>query len=261
MVVFLFLSGFMCSCSEAFTFYVGGKQGWVTKPDQDYNTWASNNRFQAHDSIVFKYKKGSDSVLLVNKEDYYGCHTNNSIKKWDDGETDFKFGRSGPFYFIGGSKDACQNGQKLIVVVLQPRDHKIPPPSMAPKPSPLAPPHISHPPTASQAPAATSPTTPGSQAPVGSPHAHSPKGHHHPGQSPSPSSPAPTSPGLPPPGAPVPAPSPAHPGNPPGADEISPAAPPNGNKPKSSGQSVAPLFSLMVMPITLVVSFVTLSLF
>ncbi|KAF5960225.1 hypothetical protein HYC85_001434 [Camellia sinensis] len=81
--------------SEAYQFNVGGKEGWCS-------------------SIT----TASDSVLVVNKQDYDNCNTQNPITKMEDGNSVFKLDRSGPFYFISGNKSNCDHGQKLIVVVL-----------------------------------------------------------------------------------------------------------------------------------------------
>lgn len=91
----------------------------------------------------FKYKKGSDSVLLVKKEDYDSCNTNNPIKKMEDGDSSFVFDKSGPFFFISGNADNCKKGQKLVVVVMAKRAKRTPPspPAVAPTskaPSPAA---------------------------------------------------------------------------------------------------------------------------
>ncbi|KAM7492233.1 hypothetical protein LguiA_035154 [Lonicera macranthoides] len=113
----------ICSSSEAYNFYVGGKDGWVLKPSETY---------------IFKYKKGSDSVLLVNKDDYYRCNKANPIQELneDHSESIFKFNHSGPFFFISGQADNCEKGQKIIIVVLAVRN-KTPIPSPAtPLPSP-----------------------------------------------------------------------------------------------------------------------------
>ncbi|XP_059631929.1 early nodulin-like protein 18 [Cornus florida] len=60
-------------------------------------------------------------------------HSPVPIMKMDDGDSVFKFDRSGPFFFISGNKDNCQKGQKLIVVVLAVRNqHKSPPVAISP---------------------------------------------------------------------------------------------------------------------------------
>ncbi|XP_076948863.1 early nodulin-like protein 3 [Bidens hawaiensis] len=139
----LLVIGFIGLCS-GYTFHVGGKDGWVHDPRESYNHWAERNRFQVNDTLVFKYTKGLDSVLLVNEEAYNKCNTTNSIQTLNDENPIFKFTRSGPFFFISGHNDKCENGEKLIVVVMAVRHHKIvnssttAPPTPAPAPA-LAP--------------------------------------------------------------------------------------------------------------------------
>ncbi|XP_030511901.1 early nodulin-like protein 2 isoform X1 [Rhodamnia argentea] len=128
----------ICSLSSlvqvrARQFYVGGRDGWVVHPAEDYNHWAGRNRFLITDTLLFKYKKGKDSVLLVNKDGYDQCDAHDPIKKWDDGDTVFQFDRFGPFYFISGRDGNCRKGQKLIVVVLAFKPRPLPlPPGKAP---------------------------------------------------------------------------------------------------------------------------------
>ncbi|KAL9322447.1 hypothetical protein ACSQ67_010500 [Phaseolus vulgaris] len=105
-------------------FQVGGKDGWVLNPSQDYTHWAQRNRFQVNDTLFFKYRSGSDSVLVVKKEDYDSCNTNNAIQEMDGGDSKFTFVKSGPFFFISGNAQNCQRGQKLTVVVLAVRQNK-----------------------------------------------------------------------------------------------------------------------------------------
>ncbi|GAV72312.1 Cu_bind_like domain-containing protein, partial [Cephalotus follicularis] len=124
------LSAFLSS-SLAHTFYVGDKDGWVLKPSEDYNQWAETNRFSVNDTLVFKYEKGSDSVLLVQKDDYYKCNTKDPIKTMDDGDSKFKFDNSGLFFFISGKEDHCQKEQKLLIIVMTPKS----PSDLTPSPS------------------------------------------------------------------------------------------------------------------------------
>ncbi|XP_027348194.1 early nodulin-like protein 2 [Abrus precatorius] len=129
----------LCSSSSqvvAREFIVGGKDGWVLKPSEDYNHWAQRNRFQVNDTLHFKYKKESDSVLVVKKEDYDSCNTNNAIQKMDGGDSIFQLDKSGLFFFVSGNVDNCKNGQKLIVLVMAVR-HSLPQP---PPPESTSPP-------------------------------------------------------------------------------------------------------------------------
>ncbi|KAF9610584.1 hypothetical protein IFM89_023378, partial [Coptis chinensis] len=143
----LVFMGFLVS-SQAYDFYVGGKDGWVVKPSESFSHWAERNRFQVNDTLVFKYKNGTDSVLVVNKQDFDQCSTSNPVSKMDDGNSKYKFDKQGPFYFISGNLTNCQNGQKLIVVVLTPRNKSPPAPSSQgtpPQASPGTPPQASPP--------------------------------------------------------------------------------------------------------------------
>ncbi|KAJ6420435.1 hypothetical protein OIU84_027887 [Salix udensis] len=106
--VFLIL-GFLLGLSQGYKFYVGGRDGWVTSPSERYSQWAERNRFQVNDTIFFKYKKGSDSVLIVSKDDYYSCSTKNPIE----------------------ILDRCK-GQKLIIVVMAVRPKPLPPAPFSP---------------------------------------------------------------------------------------------------------------------------------
>ncbi|KAI8557804.1 hypothetical protein RHMOL_Rhmol04G0038700 [Rhododendron molle] len=176
MVLLVLFTGLMGSL-QAYEFKVGGNQGWVLNPSENYNQWSARMRFQVNDTIFFKYNKGADSVLVVNKQDYDTCNTQNPITKMDGGDSVFKFDRSGPFYFISGNKDNCDKGQKLPVVVMAVRNLKKPTPPPTPPPvaqTPATSPTQASPPAKSPATApypagktpATSPT-PGSS--TGSP--------------------------------------------------------------------------------------------
>ncbi|EEF34136.1 early nodulin-like protein 2 [Ricinus communis] len=187
---------FFITSSFGYTFYVGGKDGWVLNPPEDYNDWAGRNRFSVNDTLVFKYKNGSDSVLVVSKDDYYSCNTKNPIKNLNSGTSVFQFDRSGPFFFITGNEENCQKGQRLIVVVLaiRPKPTKespksspaptvsSPPPAIPPEssahspssPSPKSPSPIAKPPSSSAHVPAVSPASPSPIAKAPSSSAHVP---------------------------------------------------------------------------------------
>ncbi|CAL0333855.1 unnamed protein product [Lupinus luteus] len=128
MISIMLLSLSSSSQSEAKKFHVGGKDGWVLKPSEDYNHWASKNRFQVNDTLHFKYNKLYDSVLVVKKEDYDSCNVNNPMQKMDDGDSTFKLSNSGLYFFISGNVDNCNNGEKLIVLVMAVRHKQVAPP-------------------------------------------------------------------------------------------------------------------------------------
>ncbi|RZR73568.1 hypothetical protein BHM03_00025733 [Ensete ventricosum] len=135
----------LATSSGAYVFYVGGRDGWVSNPSETYDSWAGRNRFQVNDTLVFRYSNGTDSVLVVTKQDYDGCNVSNPIQKLEGGDSMFNLDRSGPFFFISGVPDNCRKGQKMVVVVLAVRNGGKPspsppsPPPAARAPSPLAP--------------------------------------------------------------------------------------------------------------------------
>ena len=137
-------------------FHVGGKDGWVVNPSEDYNQWARTHRFRINDTLResnsllilnitliiicylllhtllitcnvvfilkivadFKYIKGNDSVLVVKKEDYDSCNTNNPKQKSDSGDSKIKLSDSGFYYFISGNVDNCKHNEKMIIQVM-----------------------------------------------------------------------------------------------------------------------------------------------
>ncbi|KAL8111876.1 early nodulin-like protein 2 [Apium graveolens] len=131
-ILFIFLAA---SSTEATNFLVGGINGWSTHPSEDYQTWSGRLRFQINDTLSFKYSKETDSVVVVSKDGYDKCNAANPISKLEGGDSTLMFDRSGPFYFITSNKTNCDQGQKLAIVVMAPRN-KSPPTPLAPVPSP-----------------------------------------------------------------------------------------------------------------------------
>lgn len=101
---------------------------------------------------MFEYK--NDSVLQVEKWGYYHCNASKAIIAYNNEKSVMKLDRSGPFYFISGSPDHCNNGQRLLVEVMG--QHQ---PQMSPTYSIAAPPQVYFGPTTtvSSAPAPESP--------------------------------------------------------------------------------------------------------
>ncbi|KAJ0965838.1 hypothetical protein J5N97_026976 [Dioscorea zingiberensis] len=125
---------FLITSSQAKDFLVGGAAGAWKVPSsasESLNRWAEASRFQVGDSLVWKFDGKKDSVLRVSREDYLACRTSAPIEEHKDGNTVVKLDKSGAFYFISGSSEACEKGEKLIVVVMSQKHH------LAPAPSPV----------------------------------------------------------------------------------------------------------------------------
>ncbi|XP_062103029.1 early nodulin-like protein 3 [Humulus lupulus] len=145
------------SVCQAYQFFVGGKDGWVSNPSENFNHWAERNRFRVNDTLFFKYKQGTDSVLVVKPDDYNTCNTATPLLSLADGGSVFTFDRSGPFFFISGNAQNCQKGQKLIVVVMAVRNNKPQPAASAPAPASSSSSVVPQPPTAAPPSGAQSP--------------------------------------------------------------------------------------------------------
>ncbi|KAG0480807.1 hypothetical protein HPP92_011371 [Vanilla planifolia] len=104
--------------AHSFVFDVGGGHGWAVPSNNSdfYNRWAGDNRFQVGDTLAFRYKK--DSVMQVMEEDYSKCRSTHPIFFSNNGKTEFRLDRPGPFYFISGAEGHCERGQKVIIKVI-----------------------------------------------------------------------------------------------------------------------------------------------
>ncbi|MED6197355.1 hypothetical protein PIB30_055770 [Stylosanthes scabra] len=146
----------MLCTTAARQFQVGDHFGWRVPDPTDtafYTHWAERNRFQVGDSLVFEYE--NDSVLSVEKLDYFHCDTSNPITAFDNGKSILNLDNPGAFYFISGTAHHCSRGQKLLVEVMSPQHHPVPVPE-SPPPASLPPQGIS-PSSVSPSPEAFSP--------------------------------------------------------------------------------------------------------
>ncbi|CAN8230192.1 unnamed protein product [Cochlearia groenlandica] len=135
-IVMLMSLVFTIELSNGYKFYVGGRDGWVLKPSEDYSHWSNLNRFQVNDTLYFKYTKGKDSVLEVNEEEYKTCNnTTHPITSLSEGDSVFVLSRSGPFFFVSGNSQNCLKGQNLAIKVMS-IDHSHTPHHTSPSPSP-----------------------------------------------------------------------------------------------------------------------------
>lgn len=83
-------------------------------------------------TAAFEYR--NDSVLVVEKWDYYHCNTNKPIYSFDDGNTVINLDRPGLFYFISGVPDHCKKSQKLMIQVMGLHQRAESPPGIASTP-------------------------------------------------------------------------------------------------------------------------------
>ncbi|KAG6481568.1 hypothetical protein ZIOFF_058172 [Zingiber officinale] len=124
--------------SEAKEFLVGGADNaWQIPPNttDSLNQWAEKNRFQVGDSLVWKYDPAKDSVLEVTREAYLSCDRSRPLAEHKEGASTVELRRSGAYYFISGAAGACEEGQRLIVVVMSDRHSlraRLASPAMAP---------------------------------------------------------------------------------------------------------------------------------
>lgn len=83
---------------------------------------------------AFEYQ--NDSVVMVEKWDYYHCNSSDPILAFNNGKGVIKLDRPGPFYFISGFPEHCKNGQRLLVEVMS--SHLDAPPRSADPPESYA---------------------------------------------------------------------------------------------------------------------------
>ncbi|KAL3008137.1 hypothetical protein AAZX31_07G015400 [Glycine max] len=98
-------------------FKMGGDLGW-----HEHAPTSLHFIIIGMQGTVFVYQ--NDSVMSVEKWNYFHCDSNSPIDIFDDGNSTVILEGPGVFYFISGTKDHCQNSEKLIVEVMSP--HSIP---------------------------------------------------------------------------------------------------------------------------------------
>ncbi|XP_010438473.1 PREDICTED: early nodulin-like protein 2 [Camelina sativa] len=135
-LIIVMLMGLGFTMSNGYKFYVGGRDGWVLTPSEDYSLWSHRNRFQVNDTLHFKYAKGKESVLEVSEQEYNTCNTTHPLTSLSDGDSLFLLSHSGSFFFISGNSQNCLKGQKLAVKVMSTVHHSHSPRHTSPSPSP-----------------------------------------------------------------------------------------------------------------------------
>ncbi|TYG68283.1 hypothetical protein ES288_D05G141700v1 [Gossypium darwinii] len=118
-ICFFILAAMSGSVEASKQFKVGDHIGWQqpgANNTEVYTQWATSKRFHVGDSLSFEYQ--NDSVLVVEKWDYYHCNINKPISSFDDGNTVINLDRPGLFYFISGVPDHCKKSQKIMIQVM-----------------------------------------------------------------------------------------------------------------------------------------------
>ena len=55
----------LVSYSEAYVFYVGGRDGWGMNPSEDYGRWAGRNRFQVNDTVGMDLSRSFSCHIFI----------------------------------------------------------------------------------------------------------------------------------------------------------------------------------------------------
>ncbi|KAH9609035.1 hypothetical protein KSS87_007649 [Heliosperma pusillum] len=234
LLVTLVLSCVIGICS-AKSYVVGGNSGWTipTNPSL-YSDWASNQKLQVGDVLVFTFPAQVHTVTEVSKSNYDACTSAATLGPvMTTAPANITLTRPGTHYFICTITGHCSANQKLTVTVAASTPAPLVSPTPSPKsslaPSPTPSPKFSPAPSPRSSPTPSpSPTT--SPSPSPSPSAASPM------LAPTPAASAPATD--------APAIVPSAPGGPPG--DSGTASPPAGNSAAANAVSgVSLLMSLL----------------
>ncbi|XP_021818663.1 umecyanin-like [Prunus avium] len=121
LVVFMLaaIGCFWMGSVSAMDHIVGGSAGWTTPPNKTFfQDWAFPRTFGVGDRLVFPYRSGSGTVVVVNKEDFDKCTQKNVIYMYYNGPTIIKLTTTGENYYYSGVGKHCEAGQKLYVKVV-----------------------------------------------------------------------------------------------------------------------------------------------
>ncbi|KAK1414258.1 hypothetical protein QVD17_30001 [Tagetes erecta] len=132
-IIFFFF--FTIATTSAKQFTVGDTVGWripATNETQLYNVWASRRRFHIGDSLRFRYR--NNSVTVVQKWGFYHCDSSNPIAFFNDGDTVINLDDLGTMYFISADSDRCKKGVNMMVQVMSPAPVRYIPPFMSTPP-------------------------------------------------------------------------------------------------------------------------------
>ncbi|KAF5746938.1 Blue copper [Tripterygium wilfordii] len=93
---------------------VGGSQGWDVSTD--LSSWASAQKIEVGDQLVFKYTTGLHSVVeLASESAYKNCDVGSVLDSKNSGNDVVKLNKAGTRYFACGTPGHCQQGMKLKI--------------------------------------------------------------------------------------------------------------------------------------------------
>ncbi|XP_034580653.1 stellacyanin [Setaria viridis] len=124
------LAVFAASPALAADLVVGDGKGWDLKVD--YDKWVDSNDFIVGDTLVFKYTKGSHSVVEATAAGFAACSEANSLGAWASGDDRVALNTSGRWWFFSGVGEDCVQGMKFNLTVLPAVE--LSPPSLSPPP-------------------------------------------------------------------------------------------------------------------------------
>lgn len=137
LLVIFMIAGVSRICSAA-THIVGGSTGWTIPPSPNtYSTWASGQTFAVGDVLVFNFATRTHTVAEVNRANFNGCGTSNTIGAvHSSGPANITLTTAGTHYFICTITGHCLANQRLAVTVTGPSSASpTPSPSSSPAPS------------------------------------------------------------------------------------------------------------------------------
>ncbi|TVU44667.1 hypothetical protein EJB05_04115, partial [Eragrostis curvula] len=107
---------FLPALAAATEHTVGDDKGWTL--GFDYAAWAETKQFKVGDTIVFKYKEPTHTVVEVGGADFKACNKPADATVMGTGEDRVTLDAEGRRWFVCGVGKHCENGMKLKITVL-----------------------------------------------------------------------------------------------------------------------------------------------
>ncbi|KAK7369760.1 hypothetical protein VNO80_11804 [Phaseolus coccineus] len=104
------------SCKNVYV--VGDKLGWnIPSQKGFFDDWAKSKTFAVGDQLLFQYRPGLNTVVMVDKEDYDNCATMRIKRTFIVGNSPVTLEKPGDYYFFSSVGKHCENGLKLHITV------------------------------------------------------------------------------------------------------------------------------------------------